>query len=176
MIQLLWGLVNIGLFLFFIIICFKATKLIRERIGFLSAIIFVFGLLSFVGQSGNDNTNNEPDSNQIKTWKFSSADSLKRNESYSLNIDLEKTVVSTYGLGIIYGKDKQGQRNIPISAYSSTTGFIMGTHWKPVSIIVERTNDPDKFKYSVDGVVDWRLLGTTIYSQLKEYKGVAWIK
>lgn len=176
MTYLLWGLLNIGLFLFFIVICFKATKLIREKIGLYASVIFVFGLLSFVGYSNNGNDNKEPNSNQIKTWKFLSEDSLKNYDTYLLSIDLEKTLISKYSLGIKYGKDKQEQVNIPISAYSSTTGFISGTNWKPVSIIINRTNDNNKFEYFVSGVVEWKLLGATIYSQLKEYKGIALTK
>ena len=176
MTYLLWGLLNIGLFLFFIVICFKATKLIREKIGLFASIIFVFGLLSFVGHSNNDNDNKEPNSNQIKTWKFTSEDSLNRNATYLLDVNLEKTLVSKYDLGIKYGKDKQGEINIPINAYSSTTGFISGTNWKPILILVNRTNDNNKFEYFVDGVVEWKLLGATIYFQLKEYKGIALTK
>jgi hypothetical protein len=176
MIYLLWSLLNIGLFIFFIATCFKATKLVREKLGLFASIIFVFGLLSFVGNSNNDNDNKEPNSNHIKTWKFVSEDSLKSNESYLLDIDLEKTLIAKYDLGIKYGKDRQGQINVPISAYSSTNGFISGTNWKPISIIVNTTNDNNKFEYSVDGVVEWKLLGATIYSELKEYKGVAMTK
>jgi hypothetical protein len=175
MLYLLWGLLTIGLFLFFIVICFRATKLIREKFGLFASIVFVFGLLSFVGHSNNDNDNKEPHSNQIKTWKFSSEDSLSRNMTFFINIDLEKTLVSKYDLGIKYGKDKHGQLNIPISAYSSTTGFISGTNWKPITIIVNRTDDNVKFEYFVVGVVEWKLLGATIYSQQKNYKGVALI-
>ena len=69
-------------------------------------------------------------------------------------VDLEKTWVSKYDLGVKYGKDKLGQFNIPISAYSSTTGFIRRTNWKPVSIIVNRTSDNNKFEHFVDGVVE----------------------
>ena len=176
MIYLLWGLLNIGLFIFFIAICFRATKLIREKIGLFAAIIFVFALLSFIGHSNNDNDNKEPNSNQIKTWKFETKDSINRNATYLLDIDLEKTLVSKYELGIKYGKEKEGTINIPISAYSSITGFISGTTWKPISIIVNRTTDNNKFEYVVDGVVEWKLFGTTIYSQLKEYKGIALTK
>jgi hypothetical protein len=107
----------------------------------------VFGLLSFIGNPNNDNK--EANSNQIKTWDFISKDSLKNNESYFLSIDLENSLVSKYTLGIKYGKDKQVQNNIPISSYSSTTGLISGINWKPVSIIVNRTNDNNKFDYSV---------------------------
>ncbi|MES2238918.1 MAG: hypothetical protein V4497_01535 [Bacteroidota bacterium] len=173
MIYLLWGLLNIGIFLFFIIICFKATKLLREKVGLLASIIFVFGILSFVGNSNNDNNNKEPNSNQVKTWKFVTEESLKNNESYLLDVDLEKTLVSKYFLEIKYGKDKLGKINVPISAYSSTTGFISGINWKPISIIVNQTNDNNKFEYLVHGVIEWKLLGATIYSQYKEYKGYA---
>jgi len=103
MTYLLWGILNIGVFIFFIITCFKATKLIREKVGLIASIVFGFGFLSFVGQSNNDNK--EPNSNKIKTWKFISEDSLKSNNTYLLNIDLEKTLVSKYGLAIKYGKD-----------------------------------------------------------------------
>jgi hypothetical protein len=89
---------------------------------------------------------------------------------------LEKTLIAKYILDIKYGKDKQGEINVPISAYASTNGFISGTIWKPTSIIVNTTNDNNKFEYFVDGVVEWRLLGATIYSELKEYKGVTKIK
>lgn len=176
MTYLLWGLLNIGLFIFFIVICFKATKLIREKVGLFASIIFVFGLLSFVSNSNNDNDNREPNSNKIKTWKFISDDSLKGNDSYILESVLEKTLVSTYYLGIKYCKDKQRQINIPVNSYSSTTGFISGTNWKPTSIIVNKTNDNNKFEYFVDGVVEWKILGLTIYSQPKEYKGIALTK
>lgn len=176
MAYLLWGLLNIGLFLFFIVICFKATRFIREKSGLFAAIIFVFGLFSFIGYPNNDNNNKEPGSNQIKTWKYISEDSLKNNNSYVLSVDLEKTLVSTYELVIKYGKDEQGQINIPISAYSSATGFVSGINWRPVAIIVNRTNDNSKFSYLVDGVAEWKLLGTKIYSQTKAYKGIVLLK
>jgi hypothetical protein len=174
MTYLLWGLLNVGLFLFFIVICFKATKLIREKIGLFASIIFVFGLLSFVGDSNDDNDKKEPHSNQIKTWKFTSKDSLNRKATYSLDVVLEKTLVSKHDLGIKYCKE--GKMSIPISAYSSTTGFISGTNWKPISITVSTTNENNNFEYVVDGIVEWKLLGATIYSQLKEYKGIALTK
>ena len=172
MLYLLWGLLNVGLFLFFIVICFRATKLIRQNFGLLASIVFVFGLLSFIGHS-NSNDNMEPNANKIKTWKFTSDDSLSRNPTSSEFIDLEKTLISKYSLFIQYGKDKDGQTSIPISASSSTNGFISGTNWKPISISIIKTDDNNKFEYFVSGVVEWKLLGATIYSQLKEYKGFA---
>src|SRR6185437_6672351 len=172
MLYLLWGLLNVGLFLFFIVICFKATKLIRQNFGLFASIVFVFGLLSFIGHSNNNNDNKEPNSNQTKTWKFTSDDSLSRNPTSSKFIVLEKTLISKYYLFVQYAKDKNGQVNIPVSASSSTNGFVSGTNWKPISIVINRTDDNNKFEYFVSGVVEWKLLGATIYSQLKEYKGI----
>ncbi len=176
MLYLFWGILNIGLFLFFIATCFRATKLIRENFGLFASVVFVFGLLSFIGHSNNDNDNKEPNSNQIKTWKFASEDSLNRNATSLVDIDLEKTLISKYQLGIKYGKDKQGQINIPISANSWTTGFISGTNWKPSSIIVNTTDDKNKLAYFVDGIVEWKLLGATVYSQPKQYEGITLTK
>ena len=175
MIYLLWGLVNIACFLFFIAICFKATKFVREKLGLLASIFFAVGLLSFIGQTNNDD-NTEPNSNQIKTWKFDSEYPVKSYQSESLDIDLEKTLISKYFLMVEYGKSKEGNLNIPISAYSTTDGFVSGTNWKPTQIIINRTVDNKKFEYIVKGVVEWKLLWTTLYSQPKEYKGIALTK
>lgn len=174
MLYLLWSLLNIGLFICFVFICFNATKLLRAKSGIFASVIFVFGLLSFIGNPNNENK--EPNSNQIKSWDFISKDSVNNNESYFVSVDLENTLVSKYTLGIQYGKDMLGQNNIPISSYSSTTGLISGLNWKPVSIIVNRTNDNNKFDYSVYGVIEWKLLGAKLYSQPRNYKGSVLIK
>lgn len=176
MLYLLWGLLNIGLFIYFIFICFNATKFIRGKLGIVASIVFVFGLLSFIGNSNFDSDNKEQGLNQVKTWQFISPDSLDKSSVVFLQIDFEKTLISKYCLGIQYGKDKQLKNNIPISAVTWTTGFESGTSWKPISIIVTRTDDNGKFEYEIEGMVKWKLLGLTIYDQTKTWKGVALIK
>jgi len=175
MTHLLWGILNIGIIVLFIVFCFNSTKYIREKYGLFAAVIFVSMLLSFVVLPNKSKDNKSPNSNQIKTWKFSSEDSLKGHDSYMLHIDLEKTIVSKCDLGIKYVKNQQ-QSNIPIIAYSSTSGFIIGNNWKPLSILINRTKNNNHFEYYVDGIEEWKLLGITLYAQLKEYKGVALVK
>lgn len=176
MLYFLWALLNIGLLIFFIVVCFQATKLIREKIGMVAAVIFVFGLLSFMGGPGSDKDNMEPNSNQVKTWKFTSSDSIANNPNGLIDIDLEKTSISKYSLGILYEKDKLLKNNIPVSANTETTGFQIGTSWKPISIVVNRTENNQRFDYVVYGTVKWKLLGLTVYSQSKGWKGVALLK
>lgn len=79
-------------------------------------------------------------------------------------------LISKYTLEVIYGKDRN-DINVPLSAYTSTNGFILGTNWKGESIFVDKTNDNNKFHYNVTGFVEWHLLGITVYTQLKTFNG-----
>ena len=169
MIQLLWGLLNIWLLLFFIVICFKASRLVRDEIGYIAAIVFVFGILSFMG-------NKDSDSKQKYSWEFASKDSLITGINSSLHIRLEETLVTTLGLNIYYGYHKQDQRNTPIDAYSTLLGFTSGINWKPNSISINKIADNNKFQYYVNGILEWKLIGATIYAQPKNYQGIALIK
>lgn len=55
--------------------------------------------------------NKELNSDQIKTWKFTTKDSLKRRATYFLKVNLEKTFVSKYDLVINYSEDIKGEIN-----------------------------------------------------------------
>jgi hypothetical protein len=166
---LLWGLLNIVLFVFFIVTCFKASKFLKEKIGLLAAIVFVFGLLSFVTTSGNDEENLATDKNERKKWKFATDDKIEINSIQTISVVLERTIMSQYQLGIQYGKTSD--QILPVQAYSLTTGLISGTNWKPVSIDVNTSGDDKTLQYFVIGVIEWKLLGATIYSQPKSFSG-----
>ena len=168
MLYLLWALINIALFLSFLVVCFKATTLIRTKLGWGAALLFVFGLLSFVVNTGADEDIPESDS-KIKTWEFVADDSVANQANTYIVADLENTWISTYNLGIQYAKGQEV--NTPVSAGTWTTGIKSGTAWKAASVLVKRTTDNHKFQYEVRGTIDWRLLGFTIYSQSKTYKG-----
>ncbi len=176
MLHLFWLLLNIGIGIYFLLICFKATKLVREKIGLIATLVFVFGLLSFIGNAKHENDNKEPNAKQIRTCKFSNNDSLDNNDTHLMKIDLEKNSISTYQLGIKYGKTFQNKLNIPISAYSNSEGFGSSTKWTPNLIILNRTNYNNKFEYNVSGIVEWKLLGFTIYTESKNYKGLVSVK
>lgn len=168
MLYLLWALLNAGLFMVFIAICFSATKLIRKNSGLLASLIFVFGLLSFI-VGGKNRYKSKP--GMIRTWTFQPTDSLMGNPAVAIDIPLEKTLISAYNLNIMYKKDPKTGLSLPVSAYSLTTGFMAGTNWQPGSITVHRTNSNNKFEYEVRGTVEWSLPGVTLYTQAKTYKG-----
>jgi len=171
MIYLIWGLINIALIVYFLVICFKATKLVKQKIGLFAAVFFVLGLLSLLGKPTKDSYSSGFNSNKMNSWNFASEDSLNLNPIFSLNVELEENWISKKFLRIRYGKHIQSQINIPINAYTFTTGYTGAIIWKPNSIIVNRTEDNNQFQYLVHIDVNWKLLGTTIYTQFKRFDG-----
>ncbi|MEP6466411.1 MAG: hypothetical protein ABJB05_08895 [Parafilimonas sp.] len=165
MMYLLWALLNLALFIFFVRICITATRLINEKIGLLTSVVFVVGLL-FMGCSNTEKTT------QDRTWTFTSQDSLDNNSGYLIQVLLENNFIAKCYLNIGCEKDKQ-QNKFPANAFSPVFGIICGTNWKPANITVEKINN-DKFYYNVAGVLEWKLLGATIYSQFKYYDGIAY--
>lgn len=172
MLQLIWGLLNIALFIYFAVLCYKAAKLLKEKKGTFAAVIFVLVMLFVFEKPNANNENLEPNSNKIKTWKFVNEDSLKNINVLFLEKHLEKTLVSTYDIGIQYYIDEKHQCTIPMNAYSTNTGFILGIDWTPMGISVNKTIEPNFLQYSVYGKVEWKLLNLTIYTQRKEYQGI----
>lgn len=165
MLYLSWTILNIGLFLLFILVCFQATKIVREKLGLLISIVFALGLLSFVNSSSSGN-------NQVRKWKFTPEDQIKPNTSNYSNITIDKTLISRIDVGVLYGKEKTSNRNVGIEANSSLFGFLGGHIWKPQIISVEATLPEGKLKYYVTGLLEWKLLGVTVYSQSKIYCGI----
>ena len=92
MIYLLWALINLALIIYFLSICIKAIKLVRQELGLFATVIFVIGLLSFCGHNNDKNSN----SNQTKNWTFTSSDSLSQDMSSFLRVKLQDNLISKY--------------------------------------------------------------------------------
>lgn len=172
MLYLIWSLFNIALFLYFIFICFRATQYVREKLGILTSVIFVVGLLSFINSNGDRNDG----SSQIKHWEFTSDKNIVNGTEKSAQITIEKTLPFNIYMEVLYGIDGSSKTNIPVNACSLVSGFQGGYEWHPSLITVDVADTPSKFQYSVSGVVVWKLLGATIYSQRKTYNGFINVK
>lgn len=81
MIYILWALLNIALFTLFLVICFYATKLIKEKYGLFISCVFVIGLLSFAGNSKKNNDSIDKNSGEIKNGNLSLTVSSPLNQS-----------------------------------------------------------------------------------------------
>ena len=173
MILLLWGLLNIALFIFFVLNCFRATKLIRAHVGLFASIIFVFGLLSFVGASGKSGKKESADA---QAFNLVSTDSLDGHGTSFIKVDLEKSWLCTYMLDIRHGREKQSNLNVPVSANVLTDGFFAGTEWKTMSVTVNKTANDSVFEYEVYGIREWKLLGANVCAESKQFKGIFSVK
>lgn len=176
MLYIIWALLNLALTLAFLAACYKLIKRLKEKIGLALSIVFVFGLLSSSSHDDVEIDNKEPGTNSYRKWEFHSSDSLLQNSTTFLDIPFEKTPFSKYELSITYGQDKNTRMNVPVNAYSFTSGLTWGTYWHPVVISLNETGDNKKFEYQVKGIIKWKLLGATLYSQAKTYNGIALLK
>lgn len=130
MMYLIWGLLNIGLLIYFLIICFKVIKLVREKMGLFVTVFFVLMLLSFIANANKDSYSKTTNSNQTKTWNNPSEDSLSFYANYLPRIVMENNLVTSYYLDVLCGKDKNDYM-VPKSADTSKNGLNAGTKWTP---------------------------------------------
>lgn len=74
--------------------------------------------------------------------------------------------MSRHSSGLPAGKyDLDFWYNPVYDNYFSLLNALQELGQEPISITVNRTEDNNKFQYFVNGVVEWKLLGATIYSQ-----------
>ncbi|WP_298140815.1 hypothetical protein [Flavobacterium sp.] len=166
MLELLWGILNIAILVYFIIICFKVIKIVRENLGGIATLIFVLGLMSFIAKANVEN-------NKIKTFEIKDESKIIGEEKinghiFTEDIILEKKIVTTIGATITFKEYDQQVRIINL--YTMMNGFISGIDWKASNVAITKNKD-NSYHYQITGTKDWRVLGIRIYTQLKEYKG-----
>lgn len=171
MLYLLWSLLNIGAFLFFMFVCVRATRLLRDQLGLLTSVVFILGLLSFISRSDNPKDNQLTRSEPLETWVSPMKDSLDMS-FFSKRVSLEKTMGPGIELRIGYGQHVSTNQDMPADASTMMTGLVSGLAWQPIVIDMQPANAPGVFAYHVSGILYWKLLGSTLYSQEKIYKGV----
>ena len=168
---ILWALLNIAFVTLFLVICFHATKLIKQKFGLFFSIVFVLGLLSFSTGSKPNNKTKDSSQSETKKWVFTKQEMTGMREIEYLPVRLKKTLIAQYDLVLSYGSQKIDSTYIPISASSYTTGLVCGTAWIPTHISVFPIGNNKQFGYHVSGVEEWRLLGKLIFTRGMGFEG-----
>ena len=166
MLELLWGILNIAILIYFIIICFKAIKIVRDNLGGIATLVFVMGLLSFISKPNEEN-------NKVKTFKIKDESIIKGVEKsnrnvFSQEIVLEKELASTIRATITFKEYDQKIRLLNAYAYRSV--FVSGIDWKASNVDITKNTD-NSYNYQITGTKDWRILGLRVYTQFKIFKG-----
>jgi hypothetical protein len=170
MFYLFWFILNVVLSIALIYYAFKAFSYLKPRFGSIISLIFVFGLLSFIGGSGK-----RSGSNSIKPTEFYPVNSIENNSTKNISVILEQNRISSYKLMIWYGKDKYSGKIVPVSAWALLLGVSGCTDWSPMMINAKTTLDESALEYEVYGTLKWKLLNIEIYAEPKHWKGVVQI-
>lgn len=171
MLELIWGILNFAILIYFIIICFKAVKVIRENLGGIAALVLVLGVLSFKVNSKDEN-------NKFKTFDLQNVSQKMESEkfkgsTYFKDIKLEQNLLTDFHVLIKYGEDNNEIKLL--TAFVNRTGIEMGTEWKPSTVLLNKLHN-NLYEYNISGSIDWKILGIRFYSQFKEFRGKTELK
>ena len=175
MIHLIWAILNVCLAIAFIVVCYKGAKLVKNEIGLWAALIFVLGLLSLMNVFNKDGIQYKYNEKVMKKG-FSSSDSIIEGTSKNRYVSLEKNLVSDFNLSFNYGQGKISKLNTPIDAEVRINGATNGIRWKPMMFLINETDSNTKFAYDIYGLLEWKLMGITLYTQHKSFKGFVYIQ
>ncbi|MCU0355821.1 MAG: hypothetical protein MUD08_19130 [Cytophagales bacterium] len=173
MLHVVWVILNLALVVFFFIVCYRAARLLRTNYNLFSVVVFVFGFISFIGTPDRDGAKPRVNKNKTEVWHFAEdrqlMDSCEKHGD--VNLALEKGWGVSRNLYIFYRKCSGSL--VPSQATSSSSGFVTGTVWMPTRITSNADSKRNMLEYQVTGELRWKLLGTTVYTQFKEYSGKA---
>jgi len=171
MLYLFWTILNSGLAILFIIVCFQATKLVRQKLGLLAAIFFVFGLFSFINKP-TDQLESESDKHKWNWRSDNKDDSLVYRNIQHKKIIVEKNMMFKINIGVQYYMKENSNQVVPISAFSTPEGTFSGYEWKPTSISIQIAENGRDLEYDVSGTIESKLLGSTVHYNYKNYSGI----
>lgn len=163
MLHLLWNLLNLAILLYFLYLCLKATQLLRQNLGWWAASIFVIGIFSSAGKSVTQQAD------EVQKQGLVSRNRVAEQAIRRTQVKLQKELLSSYNLYLMYGPAEDSSNVVVIDAYSTMNGLTGAVVWKPKFIAVHPAGNT--LKYNVTGILEWRLLGMTLYSEFKQHQG-----
>lgn len=147
----------------------SVRQLLKDKTGLYASVIFVFGLLSFAANPDKKKSSFMGNT-EIKQSTFVAKNEIIPNTfKYSDRVIVNNLLFSIQ-LGIVRGKEKTTLKTVPVGANSFVTGSLAGYHWEPTRISASATKGAN-YTYTVAGVLQWKLLGATLYLQNKIYSG-----
>jgi len=171
---LFWTLLNVGLFLYFIFICLRATRRVWERVGLFAACLMVFGLLSFIGHSKEQIK--QPGPNPGNQWVTEQEEYQRLAPAVSISKNLVRSPTYKITLDIQCARDPKTGKIVPITASQNGNGLMAGFTLKPSSVYLSQTNEENKYRYYVDCSFAWTLLGLISYHDQRTFTGVIELK
>jgi hypothetical protein len=161
--ETLWSLVMLTILLLLIVAATKLGRLIKEKWGIPATLLFILVLFAFIGKGSR--------SDNLKNVSFKEPNNLEKNIDYQVATTMRKSLTTRYNLDIQFGRDTLTGRYIPLSASASLSGIFYGYGWKPGIVSVTTSGDNRYFQYFISGVKEWRIFGTTIFTEDWDLEG-----
>ncbi|REA61318.1 hypothetical protein DSL64_12800 [Dyadobacter luteus] len=150
MLYLLLTLLNFGLLIWFIFICFSVFKLVKESMGIPALIVFILGCLSFTKERLiNKEAPRYNGGDRTIGWQ-----------------PLESGISHEIVLSYAYPKDTLDRAEGEIIQ----SGLMGGHQWETTNVTFYENEG--KIHYLVSGTHNWKLLGLTLYNEPKQFTGV----
>jgi hypothetical protein len=158
MLYLLWTAINGVALIYFFAACVASAQAIRERVGLLPLLLVVVGLLNF--RSGSHDA--------AATARATASPIIRSRPVERVYIKAHDYYIAAIQLYVSYLPEADSCE--VIQSTSNLTGFQLGNTWEPTG--VGGTIKANKLYYYADGVMEWHLLGVTVYREHKHLTGV----
>lgn len=164
MLHLIWSLLNVIVLLYFayLLVGFIAVgrQIFNPKLKVVSAIILVIGVVQIASASSKEESNQQI----IITQDYD-----PQNDSTIKEVLLEDNLTFDINMFVEYSLEEN--EYVPVESKSYLTGIVYGYEWEFKSIQTHNYEAKKKADFTADGVLKWNLLGITVYSQLKSFKG-----
>lgn len=185
MLYIFWAVLNFFLAAGFLVIGYRAVKLIRIKYGLFAAVLLLCIGGSFFCNGDKENQTGAPMHSlnfhdgrsslqfpeNAATWHIPDGTAKDFNLKSRVAVVLHETPLFKIRLRIDYGVEAGTSRLAPLYAVTSFEGFHSGIEWRPLSPHVSADASGKKINYYVTGGTEWKLLNAVVYSAYKTFTG-----
>ncbi|KIC94373.1 hypothetical protein OI18_12185 [Flavihumibacter solisilvae] len=149
-----WSIIHAAFFIFWLVLFFLGARLVRKQYGTWLYAVMIAGIVGlFVGGGGQ--------------YRRDSA----QKSSASEQVFLEDFSVFSLLLNTYFDRDSANAIQ-PVHQDVIMNGLISGFIWQTQRIDLKpAANDGNRFTYNVSGSLKWKLLGLTVFTEAKTYRG-----
>lgn len=167
MLQLIWIIFSIAIYLSFIFLCFKAIGLLKREMGLGAAIVFSIGILATCNNSRNSDSNS-----QLKQAArfMAEKDPLLELQPFK-RIVIHKNLMFNIGLSYNYAVNRKTNEVQPLNAVSNIEGIAGTLKWIPSYVTLQTDTTGTALEYEVWGAIEWRLFNAAIITENKQFNG-----
>ena len=160
MLNLLWSVLNLLLFVGLLYILFRAARLVRQHMGWGSLLFFLVALLTLSGRSPE--TASATSRNLLSHEPKGIGANASSQQEIALGGTNKLVLLAEYRInnGIVE----------PLGLFPSVSGIVLGHTWKPIGGLL-RPSGP-QVQYDVVIQHKWLLLGMEVFGQIEQFRGI----